>query len=307
MLIKGIPKPGQLDPKCQNDLRVIDTGPSFVIFALHIYIQNPTPYTLNIEYLHVHLCHDSILIGEASISDGIIHPTCQVRAFAKVTLNLTPSSKPAIISMITKYICGKKADVEIRFHEKSIPLMPRLSKCLVGNFSINVTMPKLSPEIPMEQILEAYDPDENFVPQHKNLGSPSQGLQSPVIYSAVIHILSSTVQLTLFNPLNIPLQISKISASANHNSKHIGDVNVSEDWTWNFEPGVQITPAIPVTWSILSFGLDPLKGFSLIFDGWQRGGEVSVDVVAKASVRMGNMEMGEIEVSINGIATKARL
>ena len=92
-----------------------------------------------------------------------------------------------------------------------------------------------------------------------------------------------------------------------HNESHIGDLAAPEDWSWTLEPGVQQTPKVPVSWSIISFGLDPMKGFSMIFDGWQRNGEVSVDVSAKATVKIGEMEMGEIETTIEGIATRLLL
>jgi len=57
-----------------------------------------------------------------------------------------------------------------------------------------------------------------------------------------------------------------------HNKSHIGDLAALEDWSWTLEPGVQQMPKIPVSWSIIGFGLDPMKGFSMIFDGWQRNG-----------------------------------
>ena len=41
-----------------------------------------------------------------------------------------------------------------------------------------------------------------------------------------------------------------------------------------------------------------------MFDGWKRKGEISVDVKGKASVKMGNLELGEMETEVTGIATK---
>jgi LEA14-like dessication related protein len=306
VLIAGIPKPKQLDPHCQNDLRVVKTTPSSASFTVHIFVQNTTPYTLNVKLLHCHLFHDGILIGEGHIEDEIILPCDRTCALARVNLlpGITDQSKESIISLFNNYVCGKKSEIEIRLHEKTVPSMPHLSKILSQNYSVTVVLPKLSPDQSSEDLLEAYDPSDDFVPQDGKIGSPNKGLESPLIYSAEMHIVSSTVRLTVFNPLNVPIYISKISGKAVHNESHIGDLAAPEDWSWTLEPGVQQTPKVPVSWSIISFGLDPMKGFSMIFDGWQRNGEVSVDVSIKATVKIGEMEMGEIETTIEGIATR---
>jgi hypothetical protein len=74
-----------------------------------------------------------------------------------------------------------------------------------------------------------------------------------------------------------------------------------------FEPSAQITPKALISWSMLSFGLDPLKEFSITFDGCQRGREFSINVMVKATGRIGDTEMGEFEANVNGIAAKPRL
>jgi LEA14-like dessication related protein len=296
-----------LDPKAQNDLHVVETGTSHAKFTIHILFQNPTPYTLHVEYLHVHIYYDDTQIGEGWISDGEIEPRKQARALANITLHLTEQSKKAMISLLSHYICGKKAEVEIRLHEKSIPSMPHLSKILGGNFAVKVIMPRLFPDQSSDKVLETNNPTEKFVPEDGKVGSPDQGLESPVILAATMNVLFATIRLKLFNPLNVPIHVSKMTAQATHNTSHIGDLAAPDGWNWTLEPGVQETPDIPVTWSILSFGLDPMKGFSMLFDGWQRSGEVSVDVTAKATVQMGEMKLGEIETSIHGIATKVRV
>ena len=119
-----------------------------------------------------------------------------------------------------------------------------------------------------------------------------------------MNIVSSTVQIEAFNPVNVWIFVSKVTATATHNGSHIGDLATPDDFHWTFEPGVQKTPLLPVTWSMLSFVLDPMKGINMLFDGWQRSGEVSVDVTAKATVKLGNMELGVIETTIEGLATK---
>jgi hypothetical protein len=287
----------------------VETTLSSAAFTVHVFIHNTTPYTLNVELLHCHLFHEGTLIGEAYVANEIILPCDQTCVLARVILlpDITDKSKESVISLFNKYVCGKKSEIEIRLHEKSIPAMPHLSKILSRNYSVTVVLPKLSPDQNSDDVLEAYDPSDNFVPHDGKIGSPNKGLESPLIYSAEMHILTSTVQLTLFNPLNIPIYISKISGGATHNESHIGDLAAPEGWNWTLEPGVQQTPKIPVSWSIISFGLDPMKGFSMIFDGWQRNGEVSVDVSAKATVKIWKMDMGEIETSIEGIATRLLL
>jgi hypothetical protein len=288
---------------------VVETTASSALFKIHIFVQNTIPYTLNVELLHCHLFHEGTLIGEGYIANEIISPCDRTCALARATIlpDVTDKSKEAIISLFNKYVCGKKSEIEIRLHEKTLPAMPHLSKILGKNYSVTVVMPKLSPDQSSQDVLKAYNPSDDFVPHGGKIGSPNKGLESPLIYSAEMHIATSTVQLTLFNPLNIPIYISKISGQATHNESHIGDLAAPEDWNWTFDPGVQQTPKIPVSWSIIDFGLDPMKGFSMIFDGWQRNGEVSVDVSSKATVKIGKMDMGEIEISVGGIATRLLL
>lgn len=185
--------------------------------------------------------------------------------------------------------------------------MPHLSKILGGNFSLDVILPRLSPDQTSDEILETNWPEDGFVPEDGKVGSPSQGRESPVILSAAIYLISNTVQLKLFNPLNVPIYISDLSAKAFHDGKDIGDLAPPEDFHWTLEPGVHETPKVPVTWSMIGFGLDPIKGISMFFDGIQRRGEVSVDVTAKARVKMGEMELGEIKSSIHGIATSVKM
>jgi hypothetical protein len=294
-------------------MRVVETTVSDARFNITIFFLNPTPYTLNIGYLHVHLFHDNILIGEGSISDITSKPNSRTEALADFKLQpfITPDSKDAVTSLVTKYICGKKAELEIRLHDKSIPSMPHLSHILSETFRVKLVIPKLSPDQSSDTILEANEPssrrDQEFLHENENVGSPNDGLESPLIYGAEMFLTSSTVQLTLFNPLNVPLHISHITASASHNSEHLGDVDLPDGWSWHLEPGVQKTPKLSVRWSAISFAMNPRKGMSMLSEGWERSGEVSVDVCGRADVRIGELEMGQIEVNVPGIATKVCL
>jgi LEA14-like dessication related protein len=285
---------------------VLETNPTHAIMTIHILLQNPTPYTLHVEYLHVHLYHDDVMIGEAYVTDTTMLPGSRSRALTKATFlpHANNESKASVATFMKGYASGKKTVLEIRLHEKSIPSMPHLSKILAGSFAVKVAIPRLSPDDASNKILETNRPSEDFVPEDGELGSPSRGLESPIILSATMNILSSTVQLKIFNPLNVSLHVSNITAEASHNGSHIGDLNVPDDFHWTLEPGVQSTPKLHVTWSAISFGLDPKKSLNIVFDGWKRKGEISVDVKGKASVKMGNLELGEMETEVTGIATK---
>ena len=293
-------------------MQVVGTTKSDAHLNMTIFFQNPTPYTLNIGYLHVHLFHDNILIGEGSISNATSNPNSRTGVLADIKLQpfITADSKDAVTSLVTKYICGKKAELEICLHDGSIPSMPHLSHILGGTFRIKVVIPKLSPDLATDTILEANERssrrDQDFLRENENVGSPNRGLESPLIYGVEMFLSSSTVQLTLFNPLNVALHISRVSASASHNSDHLGDVDLPEGWSWELEPGLQKTPLLLVRWSALSFAVNPRKGMSMLSEGWEKRGEVSVDVCGRVDVRLGELEMGQIEVNVPGIATTVR-
>jgi hypothetical protein len=134
----------------------VETTLSSAAFTIHVFIHNTTPYTLNVELLHCHLFHEGILIGEAYVANEIILPCDQTCALARVILlpDVTDKSKESVISLFNKYVCGKKSEVEIRLHEKSIPAMPHLSKILSRNYSVTVVLPKLSPDQNSNDVLE---------------------------------------------------------------------------------------------------------------------------------------------------------
>lgn len=288
---------------------MVETGLSHAVLTLHILIRNPTPYTLHIEYLHVHIYHEDVQIGEGYVTDATLPPNSRVHAKTRATFlpHATDQSKKSVESFMSSYVCGKKTILEIRLHKESIPSMPHLSNILGESYAVRVTVPQLSPNQDPDKILETNSSEEKFIPEDGQVGSTSRGIESPIIISATMNIVSSTAQLKLYNPLNVPIHVSKLSSQAMHNNSHIGDLAVSDDFTWTLEPGVQDTSHLPVKWSLMGFGLDPMKGFSMIFDGWQRGGEVSVDVKVKASVKMGNLELGEMETQVSGIVTKIRM
>ena len=71
-----------------------------------------------------------------------------------------------------------------------------------------------------------------------------------------------TSKLTLFNPLYIVFQISNILAKAIHNVKQPGDIDLSGDCNWTFEPVLQKPPLVPVKLLMLNFGFDPVGGIA---------------------------------------------
>lgn len=165
-------------------MKVVETTESDARFNMTIFFLNPTPYTLNIGYLHVHIFHDNILIREGSISDTTSKPNSRTGALTDIKLQpfITPDSKDAVTSLVTKYICGKKAGLEIRLQDKNIPSMPPLSHILGGTFRVKVVIPKLSPDQASDTILEANEAssqrDQKFLHENENVGSrlPAQGI-----------------------------------------------------------------------------------------------------------------------------------
>jgi hypothetical protein len=161
--------------------------------TIHILVQNPTPYTL---YVDVHLHHDDVMIGEAYVTDTTMLPGSRSRALTKAIFlsHANNESKASVATFMKGYASGKKTILEIRLHEKSISSMAHLSKILTGNFAVKVAIPRLSPDDASNKFLETNRPSEDFVPEDGQLGSPSRGLESPIIHSAIMNILSSTVQ-----------------------------------------------------------------------------------------------------------------
>ena len=161
----------------------------------------------------------------------------------------------------------------------------------------------------MIQILEANEPapdrDQEFIFQHGKVSSPKQLPPISRVCGVEMHLACSKVQLTLLNLSNARFHISKVSAKATHNDKRLGDVDLSGDWNWTFELGLQKPPLVPVKWSMLSFGSNPIKGISMVFDGSRRRGALSVDVVGEADVSLGELDVDTMEVRVNGGATKS--
>lgn len=166
-------------------------------------------------------------------------------------------------------ILGHSPNVTARFHNRSIEGNPTLSSTLSG---LNVTLP---------------------VPLIHSKHS------SPFLKSATIHILSSTAQFELFNPLtNSAVVINSLCANATYNGELLGTIT---EPAYNFEvlagrEGYTTTDKIPV--EIGSVGYDVVRR--------ALGGKLVIDAVADVVATIGEWR-GRVRYYGQGLGANVRL
>jgi hypothetical protein len=174
-----------------------------------------------------------------------------------------------VFNFSTSLMVGHSPNITAQFHNRSIEGNPTLSSTLSG---LNVTLP---------------------VPFIHSKHS------SPFLKSATIHILSSTAQFELFNPLsNKAVVINSLCANATYNGEILGTII---EPTYNFEvlagrEGYTTTDKIPV--EIGSVGYDVVRR--------ALGGKLVIDAVADVVATIGEWR-GRVRYYGQGLGANVRL
>jgi hypothetical protein len=169
-----------------------------------------------------------------------------------------------------------KPNITVLFHENSIPGDGTLSRALSG---LNITLPVPAIHIPSDD--DDSDPNNN--------GS------STFLRSATIHLLSSTAQFTLLNPLSTPLSILSLAANATYQSTLVGSI-LEPDLNYECPLGESTTDKLAVEVGDVGYGVIRRA----------LGGELNVDAVAEVVIGVGGWR-GRVFYKAWGLGAKIRL
>lgn len=181
---------------------------------------------------------------------------------------------------VGQYISGVSPEIQIQgIPGKTAPESESFSK-LLESLKLSLTVPQITREKSSHDIVTA--------------GSDQESL---FIVDSIIHVVSSEIELTVYNPVqNHAVAIVILSAKASHDGTTLGFV--SQEQGFLVPPGLYKTPRIPVTITRSGLGADILRG--------ALNGDLDVDTQAILDVKLGNFAMTLLYRG-SGVKTKIRL
>ncbi|QPG77400.1 hypothetical protein FOA43_004813 [Brettanomyces nanus] len=137
------------------------------------------------------------------------------------------------------------------------------------------------------------------IPQLRHVGAvdglDSHTRDSLFVLDCTLHIMSSEIELTVYNPVdNHEIVVDIIEGKASHDDTALGYISHEEKLV--IPPGVYKTPRIPVTFSRSGLGADILRK--------ALNGELSVETQALLQITIGEFDM---TVLYHGMASKTKI
>ena len=128
------------------------------------------------------------------------------------------------------------------------------------------------------------------------LGENASNKSSPFLLSATIHVLSSEIELTLYNPIaNAEIKVELFQAEAKHGEVILGHISHQEYMI--VPPGIYKSPRLPIKISP-GVGMDVLRKAI--------NGELDVQVIAVFTVKLDDFE-AQLMYNGHGIQTLIKL
>ncbi|CCE78149.1 Piso0_000765 [Millerozyma farinosa CBS 7064] len=194
-------------------------------------IYNPTILALNVSQVEFDIFYNEAWVG--SISSRLDVPKSMGIFHAKFILSFhfhTSEEKEMLQDLMSAFVSGFSVPIKIRGAKEGY-----LSD-LFTHIDVNLDVPPLGDIIVFDE--------ENAVIRNSDVSHQGQQ-KSAFVLSSTIHILTSELELTVYNPIgNSYVDISIIQAEASHEGVTIGHLKVPQ--YIHVPPGVYTTPRIPV-------------------------------------------------------------
>ncbi|CAH2447189.1 Hypothetical protein PP7435_CHR1-1312 [Komagataella phaffii CBS 7435] len=160
----------------------------------------------------------------------------------RYTIDNIPSSDVSPIEkleqLVSGYLSGEETLVTIEGHDRSIPTSPLLSQVL-KNLSVTLPIPQIVYE------------------EHKILSS-NPDYQSGFILDSTMHLMSSEIEFTVYNPIsNSEAFVLIQNAKASYEGTVLG--YIGREQSLIIPPGVSTTPRIPIRYATSGIGADILR------------------------------------------------
>lgn len=262
-----------------GDLKVIETSPKSITLQALVNFTNPTEYTAHVPYFKLDIMSNGSLIGQGYARDVSMsrgeNRNIPIKAIWD-PLNLGGADAAAIgRELLSQYVSGHNTTLTLRTSSQSIPNQPGLGKALM-RFPVQIPTPRLSsPGI-----------------------KPHKDGKTHFVEGATFHLFSSTADFEISNPLEYSsVYIESINATAYYNgSEPVG--RMLYQLPFKLPPGTNISPRIPVDWSLDSVGYEKVRQ--------ALGGTLRLDARGDVSIRLEQWSQ-TIWYSGDGIGAKISL
>ncbi|EGW30155.1 uncharacterized protein SPAPADRAFT_63764 [Spathaspora passalidarum NRRL Y-27907] len=256
----------------------VGSSPTSLELLVDMSIFNPTNITFDLpnEVLELGVIYNNTNLAYGTIKDVFIPQNEQVNMSVGCTIKSETNEDKAVLEyFLSEFVSGgyENSSIKINIGNNHVYNNPGLNK-LVEQINItNLTIPNISLPLPEE--------------------SEQVAVKScPFIVQATIHIFSSEVELTVFNPIvNHELIVEVFQAEAKYKDVVLGYLQQRERLI--VPPGIYKTPKLPI--KINSIGMDVLKK--------AMNGELDVEVLAIL-----NVQLDEFDVNLfykgNGLKSK---
>ncbi|RLV89254.1 hypothetical protein JA1_005244 [Spathaspora sp. JA1] len=243
----------------------VESTPTSLHLLMDVSIYNPTNITFDLpkEILQSGLIYNNTNLAIATLEDVYIPQQEQVNISIGCTINSETNQDKAVLEyFLSKFISsGFENSTQVNIGNNHVVNNPGLNKLIEQINITNVTIPNI-----------------NLPSSHEEVSINS----CPFIIQATIHILTSEVELTLFNPIvNSEILVEVFQAEARYKDIILGYLLQRERLVVG--PGIYKTPKLPI--KINSIGMDVLKKAI--------NGELNIEVLA-----MLNVQMDEFDVSL---------
>ncbi|PMB73319.1 hypothetical protein BM221_000740 [Beauveria bassiana] len=269
---------GNFKPRIGN-IRIRNTTSTAINLECAVGFTNPTPYTVSVPFINMHVVSDENILGDVTVKDLLVGDGNVTDTAVSASWNPAglggDTSREAGRKLISDYISGKNTSVTLRSHRGSLPNLPELGEALSR---INLTFPAPRLELPGDG--SKHDKSDGF------------------LRDAIFHLLTSSASFVLASPLRQnTIHIQHITATAFYNhTEPIARIEHSEEF--DVPPGLSETPRLDVQWSLESVGYGKLRE--------ALGGSLRLDALAQITMRIGQW-IETVQYQGRGIGAKVRL
>ncbi|ABN66953.2 predicted protein, partial [Scheffersomyces stipitis CBS 6054] len=268
------------------DIYYVESSVDGLNMVMNIELTNPTSYSLEIpkEEIKVGVSYNGSSIAHAIVRDVFIPGNERINLTAEVNI-LAESTKSKLLLeyLVSSYISGREnLAVDLLDHEvtNNKGLDELIKKISIRNFKI--------PQVHFER--------HDNMGDSEILGENASNKSSPFLLSATIHVLSSEIELTLYNPIaNAEIKVELFQAEAKHGEVILGHISHQEYMI--VPPGIYKSPRLPIKISP-GVGMDVLRKAI--------NGELDVQVIAVFTVKLDDFE-AQLMYNGHGIQTSIKL
>ncbi|KAG7660581.1 uncharacterized protein J8A68_005847 [[Candida] subhashii] len=267
-----------------NSIYLLESTEHELRILADVSVFNPTNFTLDLpnEEITIGVQYNDTLLGHATLKDVYIPKQEKVNVSVEsVIYSKSYKDKSKLEYFLSSYVSGG---------DNSSLIIDIVDNKVKNNHGLNEFIQELSfPNITLPNVDLSY-PEEEVNSDSKNEITTNS---CPFILEATIHLFTSEVELTVYNPIsNSELQIEVFQAEAKHQDQILGYLLQRECLV--VPPGIYKTPKLGI--KINSIGMDILRKAI--------NGELNVEVMAVLNV---TLDQFDVQLLYKGSGLKSKI